>query len=142
MTSFSSYLRVENTRLTDDIERTQLEHAHLIERNNTLEQTYLNDQQIIEELKSKNQSLQILQDRFDNDQQQINYLQEKCQLYEQEKENIRQTFQTTIEELNQQKELLNDQLKQSEDKTRSNEEQLIAKTTEMYVTIVIIITKP
>ncbi len=133
---FFSYLRVENTRLTDDVERIQLENAHLNERNSTLEQTYSNDQQIIDELKLKNQSLQTLQDQFDNDQQQINNLQEKCHLFEQEKENIRQEnqlLQTTIEQLNQQKQLLNNQFQKSEEKSRSNEEQLTVKTAEMYV---------
>ncbi|CAF4346455.1 unnamed protein product, partial [Adineta steineri] len=132
--AMDNYLRVENTRLTEDVERIRLENAHLNERNNTLEQTYLNDQQIIDELNVKNQSLQILQDRFDNDQQQINNLQEKCQSYEQEKQNMQQenyTFQTNIEQLNQQKQLLNNQIKQSEDKSRTNEEQLTVKTAEI-----------
>ncbi|CAF4276486.1 unnamed protein product, partial [Adineta steineri] len=132
--AMNNYLRVENTRLTEDVERIRLENAHLNERNNTLEQTYLNDQQIIDELNVKNQSLQILQDRFDNDQQQINNLQEKCQSYEQEKQNMQQenyTFQTTIEQLNQQKQLLNNQIKQSEDKSRTNEEQVTVKTAEI-----------
>ncbi|CAF0737724.1 unnamed protein product [Adineta steineri] len=132
--AMNNYLRVENTRLTEDVERIRLENAHLNERNNTLEQTYLNDQQIIDELNVKNQSLQILQDRFDNDQQQINNLQEKCQSYEQAKQNMQQenyTFQTTIEQLNQQKQLLNNQIKQSEDKSRTNEEQVTVKTAEI-----------
>ncbi len=134
-----SYLRVENTRLTDDVERVRLENAHLTERNNTLEQTYTNDQQIIDELKLKNQSLQILQERFDNDQQQINNLQEKYLLIEQEKDIIqqdKQVLQTNIEQLKQEKQLLNNQFKQSEEKSRVNEEQLTVKTAEMYVQIV------
>ncbi|CAF3987060.1 unnamed protein product, partial [Rotaria sordida] len=132
--AMNNYLRVENTRLTDDVERIRLENAHLNERSNTLEQTYLNDQQIIDELKLKNQSLQSLQDRFENDQQQINNLKEQCQLYEQEKENIKQEnqlFQTTIEQRNQEKELLNNQIKQIEEKSSSNQEQLTVKTAEI-----------
>lgn len=132
----NNYLRVDNTQLTDNIERIRLENAHLNERNNTLEQTYLNDQQIINELKLKNETLQILQDQFDNNQQQINNLQEKCFQYEQDKQNIeqdKQLFQTNIEQLNQEKQLLNNQLKQFEDKIRSNEEQLTVKTAEMYM---------
>ncbi|UJR31736.1 hypothetical protein I4U23_019216 [Adineta vaga] len=130
----NNYVRVENARLTDDVERIRLENAHLNERNNTLEQTYMNDQQTIDELSSKNEALQALQDRFDNDQQHINELQSKCQSYEQEKQNHQQenqTFQTTIEQLNQQKQLLNNQVKQSEEKARSKDEQLTVKTAEI-----------
>ncbi|CAF4965323.1 unnamed protein product, partial [Rotaria sp. Silwood1] len=132
--AMNNYLRVENARLTDDVERIRLDNAHLTERNNTLEQTYINNQQIIDELKLKNQSLQTLQDRFDNDQQQINNLQEKCQLYEQEKDHIQQEnnlIQTTIKQLKQEKELLNNQLKQIEEKISINQEQLTIKTTEI-----------
>ncbi len=129
-----SYLRVENTRLTDDVERIRLENAHLSERNNTLEQTYTNDQQAIDELKSKNQSLQTLEERFNSDQQQINDLQGKYLVIKQEKDLIEQdkhTLQTNIEQLKQEKQLLNNQVKQSEDKARANEEQVTVKTAEM-----------
>lgn len=136
MVHMFSYLRVENTRLTDDVERVRLDNAHITERNNTLEQNYANDQQIIEELKLKNESLQSLQDRFDNDQLEINSLQEKCHLYEQEKETIQQEnklLQTKIEQVNKEKESIRNQLKQLEEKSSSNEKLLSDKTTEMYV---------
>ncbi|CAF3478243.1 unnamed protein product [Rotaria socialis] len=132
--SMNNYLRVENTRLTDDLERIRLEISHLTERSNTLEQSYINDQQMIDELKLKNQSLQTLQERFDNDQQQISDLQEKCNLCEQEKENIQQKnqlFQTTIEQLNQEKQLLNNQIKESEEQASANQNKLTLKTAEL-----------
>jgi hypothetical protein len=40
-----------------------------------------------------------------------------------------------VEQLNQQTQLLQKQLKQSEEKTRANDEQLTVKTAEMYVKI-------
>jgi myosin heavy subunit len=132
--AMNNYLRVENTRLTDDVERIRLENAHVNERNQTLEQLYSNNQEIIDELKSKNQSLQILQDRFDHDQKEIHHLQEKYLFIEQEKQTIQQEYQiiqTNMEQLNQQTQLLQKQLKQSEEKTRANDEQLTVKTAEI-----------
>jgi chromosome segregation ATPase len=128
----SNYLRVENTRLTDDLERIKLENAHTNERNQTLKETDLNNQKIINELKLLNQSLQTSQDQFDNDlQQQIKDLEGKCHSYEQEIQNIQQDKIKQIEQFNQEKQLLNNQFKQSEDKVRSNEKQLTEKTAEI-----------
>ncbi|CAF1152906.1 unnamed protein product [Adineta ricciae] len=130
----NNYVRVENARLIEDVERIRMENAHLTERSNTLEQNYINDQQVIEELTLKNQSLQTLQDRFDNDQQQISELQSKCELYEQDKQKSQQehqAFQTKIEQLNQQNQLFNNQIKQAEDKARAKDEQLTVKTAEI-----------
>ena len=129
-----SYLRVENARLSDDVERIRLENAHIHERNQSLEQTHANDEQIIEDFRVKNQSLGALQERFDSNQQQISDFEQRCQSYEQEKQSSQQAqkqFQTSIEELNQQKQLLTNQLKQSEETRGSNEKQIADKATAM-----------
>lgn len=133
---FYSYLRVENTRLTDELERIRLDNAHLTERNTSLEQVYTNDQEVIEDLKTKNQSLQSLQAQFDTDQQQIANLHQKNILLEQEKETIahdKQVMQQTLEQMKKEKQHLNEQVQQSQEKARANEEQLTVKIAEMYV---------
>lgn len=125
---------MENARLTDDVERIRLENAHMHERNQTLEQDHLTDQEMIEDLKSKNESLQGLQDRFDQDQALIQELQDKCRLYEEEKtaqqqdqERIRMDFDL----LTQEKTLLGDQLKQSDEKRKHIEEQFLNKSQQL-----------
>lgn len=132
--SMNNYLRVENTRLVDDLERTRLENAQLNERSQTIEQDNLTNQQTIDELKLKNQSLEHLQAQYDQDQERIQNLQEKNVLLEQEKDNLRQNndnFQLNINQLNDQKNRLNQQIQQAETKGKASEEQLMIKTTEI-----------
>lgn len=127
---------MENTRLADEVERIRLENAHVIERNTNLEQAYTNDQEMIDQLKMQTESLQSLQQRFDDDQKQIGDLQTRSTLLEQEKqamEKDQQSLQTNIDKLKQEKQILNDQVQQSHEKARANEEQLTVKTAEMYV---------
>ena len=129
-----SYLRVENTRLADEVERIRLENAHVIERNTNLEQAYANDQEMIDQLKMETQSLQGLQQRFDDDQKQIGDLQARNTSLDREKqamEKDQQLLQTNIDKLKQEKQILNDQVQQSQEKARTNDEQLTVKIAEM-----------
>lgn len=129
-----SYLRVENTQLTAEVERIRMENAHVIERNTNLEQAYVNDQEMIEQLKMQTQSLQGLQQRFDDDQKQINDFQTRNTSLEQEKQTMeknQQVLQMNIDKLKQEKQILNDQIHQSQEKARTSEEQLTVKTAEM-----------
>jgi len=120
--SMNNYLRVENARLTDDVERIRLENAQITERNQTIEQLHASQTETIENLKMKIDSVEILQKRLEENENLVENLKTKCQKNDEEKEN----FVKTIEELEKQKNVSAGQLKNLEEKfdgkNKENEE--------------------